>query len=201
VVFGVDRLDYTKGIGHRLKALDLFFEKNPQYIGKVIYLGITAPSRELITSYKKVRKESKELTAAINAKYARKDWKPIHLIHDLFKREDVLNLYKKAHLCLVTPLDDGMNLVSKEFVIASSLSSDPGMLVLSQFAGSATDLTSAIIVNPYDFDQVASAIKEGLEMSREERVKRIKRMVEMLEENNVYQWANNFLRDSLQAGR
>ncbi len=201
VIFGVDRLDYTKGIAQRLRGIDRFCEKNPEYIGKAVYLGIIAPSREDIPSYKRVRKEAKELANAINEKYGTSQWRPIHLIHSLFKREDVLNFYRKADICAVTPLDDGMNLVSKEFVIASSMSSDPGMLVLSQFAGSATDLDAALIVNPYDTEEVAAAIKTGLEMKKEEKVKRITHMVEMLEENNVYEWGYNFLRETLQMGR
>jgi|SRR5579885_878889 len=201
VIFGVDRLDYTKGIRHRLLALNRFFEKNPQYIGKVVYLGIIAPSREMIASYKKVQKESKELAAMINTKYAKNNWKPIHLIHQVFTREDIVNFYHKADVCVVTPLDDGMNLVSKEFVIASSLSSDPGMLVLSQFAGSAIDLTAALIVNPYDIEEVAQAIKKGLEMSKNEKNQRIHKMAEMLEEKNVYEWGRDFLRAAIQAVR
>lgn len=201
VIFGVDRLDYTKGIAQRLRGIDRFFEKNPEYIGKAVYLGIIAPSREEIPSYKRVRKEATALANAINEKYGTAQWRPIHLIHSLFKREDVLNFYRKADVCAVTPLDDGMNLVSKEFIIASSMSSDPGMLVLSQFAGSATDLDAALIVNPYDIDDVAGAIKTGLEMKKEEKAKRIKHMVEMLEENNVYEWGYNFLRETLQMGR
>lgn len=199
VIFGVDRLDYTKGIRQRLQALDKFFEKNPQYIGKVVYLGIIAPSREKIESYKKVRKEAKEMAIAINKKYGTKNWKPLHLLHVLFNREDILNFYHSADICLVTPLDDGMNLVSKEFVIASSLSSDPGMLVLSQFAGSATDLNGAIIVNPYDMDDVADGIRQGLEMKKEEKIDRIKNMAAMLEEKNVYDWGYTFIRDAIQS--
>ncbi len=201
VIFGVDRLDYTKGIRHRLQAIDLFFEKNPKLHGKVVYLGITAPSRENVDAYKRVKKEVREMTAQINAKYGTKDWKPVHMIHMLFKHEEVLNFYRKAHLCLVTPLDDGMNLVSKEFVIAASQSSDPGMLVLSQFAGSAIDLGSSLLVNPYNTEEVAEAIKKGLEMDKEERGQRIKQMAELLDENNVYSWAQNFLREALAAGR
>jgi trehalose 6-phosphate synthase len=102
---------------------------------------------------------------------------------------------------LVTPLDDGMNLVSKEFVVASSMSAKPGMLVLSQFAGSATDLTSAIIVNPYDAVEVADGIKQGLEMKMEEKKARITSMAEMLEEKNVYDWGYTFIRDAIQAGK
>lgn len=197
VIFGVDRLDYTKGIPQRLEGLDRFFEKYPEYIGKAVYLGVVAPSREDIPSYKRIKKRVKELSTAINAKYSTKDWKPVHLIHAQFNREDVLNFYRRADVCLVTPLDDGMNLVSKEFVIASSMSSDPGMLVLSQFAGSATDLASSLIVNPYDIDELADAMKEGLEMEKEEKVKRIKKMEDMLEEKNVYEWGYNFLREAL----
>ncbi len=200
VIFGVDRLDYTKGIGHRLQALDRFFEKNPQYIGKVVYLGIIAPSREIIKSYSRVKKEAIALAGAINAKYGNKEWKPIHLINRLFKREDVLNFYRQADVCAVTPLDDGMNLVSKEFVVASSMSSEPGMLVLSQFAGSAIDLNQALIVNPYNIDEVAAALKKGLEMSRTEKIERIKQMASNLEEKNVYEWAYNNIKDALQAG-
>jgi trehalose 6-phosphate synthase/phosphatase len=201
VIFGVDRLDYTKGIRQRLQALDAFFERNPQYIGKVVYLGIIAPSREKIASYKKVRKEAKELEASINAKYGTKNWKPLHLLHVLFNREDILNFYHSADICLVTPLDDGMNLVSKEFVVASSMSTDPGMLVLSQFAGSATDLTGAIIVNPYDKVDVADGIKEALEMKPAEKKTRINSMAEMLEEKNVYDWGYTFIRDAIQSAK
>jgi trehalose 6-phosphate synthase len=201
VIFGVDRLDYTKGIAHRLEALDRFFEKNPQYIGKAVYLGIMAPSREVISSYEAVRREAKALEHQINLKHKKDGWKPIHLIHDLFSREDVLNFYRQADVCLVTPLDDGMNLVSKEFIVASSLSADPGMLVLSQFAGSATDLSQALIVNPYDIEEVSKAIKAGLEMERSEKLARIKQMMINLEEKNVYEWAYNNLRDALNTTR
>jgi trehalose 6-phosphate synthase len=201
VIFGVDRLDYTKGIGHRLRALDRFFEKNPQYVGKVVYLGIIAPSREIINSYDLVKTEALELSKVINEKYGTKEWKPIHIIHSLFKREDVLNFYRQADVCVVTPLDDGMNLVSKEFIVASSASLDPGMLVLSQFAGSAIDLNQALIVNPYSIDEVALAIKKGLEMDRMEKLERTKQMIANLEEKNVYEWAYNNLRDAMQMGR
>lgn len=201
VIFGVDRLDYTKGIPQRLQAIDLFFEKNPKMRGKVVYLGITAPSREQIPAYKRLKKEIKEMTSVINTKYQTKDWSPIHMINNLFTKEEVVNFSHKAHLCLVTPLDDGMNLVSKEFVIAASLSKDPGMLVLSQFAGSAIDLGSSLIVNPYDIEEVADAIKRGLEMSKEERAERIAKMAAQLDEKNVYEWGMNFLKEAIAAGR
>lgn len=201
VILGVDRLDYTKGLRNRLLALDRFFEKNKNYIGKIVYLGILAPSRGAIPSYQALKTTLKELADQINSKYAKKNWQPIHMIHEVLTRKDIINFLKKADLCLVTPLDDGMNLVSKEYVIASNFSNNPGMLVLSQFAGSAIDLTSALIINPYDIDQVADSIKEGIEMAKKEKKRRIEDMMETLEEKNVYQWAYEFVRSAQVAAR
>jgi trehalose-6-phosphate synthase len=201
VVVGIDRLDYTKGLRARLEAIDLFLEKNPQYIEKMVYIGIISPSRENIPSYQWLKNELKKLSRKINLKYVRKGWMPIHLIYHTFTRQDVIKFYQKSKLCLVTPLDDGMNLVSKEFVIASSKEDDPGMLILSQFAGSAIDLTSALIVNPYDTDEVSDAIKKGLEMKKSERKKRIASMAEELEGRNVYNWTQDFIKNALEAAR
>lgn len=201
VILGVDRLDYTKGLRLRLLALDKFFEKNKQYIGRVTYLGIIAPSREEIPSYKALRRELRELEKTINEKYGNKKWQPVNLVYEVFQREDLMNFYKKASVCLVTPLDDGMNLVSKEFVIASSFSRDPGMLVLSQFAGSSIDLTQALIVNPYNVEEVANAIKRGLEMNKKERTERISNMKQTLVDRNVYEWAIDFVKSAMAAGQ
>lgn len=199
VILGVDRLDYTKGLKVRLWAIDKFFERNRNYIGKVTYLGIMAPSREKIPSYITLKRRVRELEQEINKKYAKNKWRPINIIYEVLKREEIISLYKKADLCLVTPLDDGMNLVSKEFIVAASFSQDPGMLVLSQFAGSAIDLTQALIVNPYNIDELSDAIKKGLEMSRKEKVKRIRHMRETLEERNVYEWAREFIKGAITA--
>ncbi len=196
VILSVSRLDYTKGIKYQLQAIDKFFERNHKFIGRAIFLSIIAPSREFIPSYKRVHDEALELADSINKKYQKGDWKPINLIYQTFDREDIINFYSKADACIITPVDDGMNLVSKEFVVATSLSKDPGMLILSQFAGSAIDLTSALIVNPYNIDEVATAVKNALEMSRNERIKRIKDMTTQLEENNVYQWGMEFIRQA-----
>ncbi len=201
VLLGVDRLDYTKGIRLRLRAIDKFFEKYPKYIGKVIYLGIMAPSREAIPSYKLLKKEIGLLAEAINNKYAKGDWKPIHTVNKTYPRTEVIKFFKKSAVCLVTPLDDGMNLVSKEFMVASSLSKNPGMLVLSQFAGSAIDLTESLIVNPYNLEEVADAIKKGLEMDAKEKMQRTKNMMETLEEKNVYEWAKEFVNGAIGSAR
>ena len=197
VILGIDRLDYTKGLRLRLRALDKFFEKNPKYIGKVVYLGILSPSRENIPSYKELKKGVRELADTINRKYAQSGWLPLYLLYVTFKREDIVSFYQKADVCLVTPRDDGMNLVSKEFVVASAFSQNPGMLVLSQFAGSAIDLTSALIVNPYDIDEVAAAIKKALEMDIKEKIARMKTMALVLEEKNVYEWTMDFVKSAI----
>ncbi len=201
VIVGIDRLDYTKGLRTRLLALDKFFEKYPKYIGKAVYIGIISPSRETVPSYKKLKEELKRLAHEINLKYVRRSWLPVHLIYYTFTREDVIKFYRKSKICLVTPLDDGMNLVSKEFVIASSKEKDPGILVLSQFAGSAIDLTDAIIVNPYNIEEMANAIKVGLEMGKNEKARRISSMTEALEARNVYVWTQDFVRTALEASR
>lgn len=201
VILGVDRLDYTKGVPLRLEAIDAFFEKYPEYREKVVYMGIMSPSRDKIPSYQALKKEIDALTKSINDKYKTPDWKPIRLIHQTFTREDVMNLFSRACLSLVTPLDDGMNLVSKEFVIAQYFSEDPGMLVLSQFAGSAIDLDTALIVNPYDVEQVALNIKKGLEMPLKEKKTRINEMVENMEERNIYSWAETFMKHAVSAAK
>lgn len=202
IILGVDRLDYTKGLVLRMYALERFFETNPQYIGKVVYVGLLAPSREKIPSYEALRKQIKSVANDINLKYVQKNgWMPIYLIHSVFPRKDLIHFYQKADLCLVTPRDDGMNLVSKEYVIASALSDEPGMIVLSRFAGSAIDLTQAVIVNPYDKDEVARGIKKGLEMSQKEKTQRMKAMAEVLDDRNVYEWAKDFVKNSLSASK
>lgn len=201
VILGVDRLDYTKGLMLRLDALRDFFKKNPQYRGKVAYVGLLAPSREQIPSYIELKKNVERRAEEINQEFQTKNWKPIRIIHNVFSREDLLRIYKKSNVCLITPRDDGMNLVSKEFVISASFASDPGMLVLSQFAGSAIDLTSALIVNPYDINEVSTAIKRALEMSKTEKERRIKEMVENLDEKNIYDWAIDFVKNASNAAR
>lgn len=196
VLLGVDRLDYTKGLSIRLDAIDRFFEENVKYRGKVIHLAIVAPSREKIPSYMELKKRVKQRVEEINKKYGKNGWVPIHLVSKTFPRSELLSFYKKAEVCLVTPRDDGMNLVSKEFVLAASSAEDPGMLVLSQFAGSAIDLRSALIVNPYDTEELARAIQIALEMPKSEKKSRMKTMVDALDDKNIYEWGIDFLRSA-----
>ncbi len=204
VILGVDRLDYTKGLRLRLLALDRFFQEHPEHIGDVSYLGVLSPSREQIPAYKDLKKTVYGLAKEINEKYKKNDWKPIHLVSGVYSRAEILNLYRKAQVGLVTALDDGMNLVSKEFIVAASMSDNPGMLILSQFAGSAIDLTSSLIVNPYNIEEVAQAINKALTMPKAERIKITQQMEQTLEERNVYGWAMKFVREAIEgaeAGR
>lgn len=201
ILLGVDRLDYTKGIPERLRGIDRFLEMYPEQRGRVVYIGIMSPTRDVVPAYQDLRREVEQLADEINARYSTDDWQPLHMIYNGFTREDVMDLYEKAAVCLVTPVDDGMNLVSKEFVVAASLSSDPGMLVLSQFAGSASDLNASLLVNPYDPDAIATAIHMALDMDPEERRQRIDLMVSLLQQNNVYEWAVNFARNTITAAR
>lgn len=199
IILGVDRIDYTKGLILRLEALDFFFEMYPEYKGKVRYFGIVAPSREQIPSYERLYKAIIKKADELNSKYKRGDWEPVEISHKIYTRQELLTIYENADVCLITPRDDGMNLVSKEFVLCASVSENPGMLVLSQFAGSAIDLTEALIVNPYDAKETAEAIKKALEMKREEKVARIKKMEAILEEKNAYQWAHDFIEQAIRS--
>jgi trehalose 6-phosphate synthase len=201
LLLGVDRLDYTKGIPERLEGIDRFFEQHPEYRGKVVYVGIMSPTRDAVPAYQDLRTQVETRAKEINARWAQGDWRPLRMRFNGAARENVMDLYRRARVCLVTPLDDGMNLVSKEFVVAASLSDDPGMLVLSQWAGSAIDLTAALLVNPYDPDSLSAAIKMGLEMPADERRRRIGSMVELLEERNVYEWAMSFIRQAVNTVR
>lgn len=201
MVLGVDRLDYTKGIPERLAGLDRFFQQYPRYRGTAVYVGIMSPTRDAVPAYQELREQVERRAAEINRRYAENGWKPLHMYYNGAGRENVMDLYRLARACLVTPLDDGMNLVSKEFVVAASLADDPGMLVLSQFAGSAVDLVASLLVNPYDADAVAAAIAMALEMDPEERRERIASMVEVLEQRDVYHWAMQFIRDAVIAAR
>lgn len=201
VILGVDRLDYTKGLVLRLKALKRFFEKYPENKGKVTYLGFVATSRKEIPSYAALEKAISEKASEINNEFGTAAWQPVNLVPGIFSRQEIITLYKNSRVCLVTPLDDGMNLVSKEFIMAASTATNPGMLILSQFAGSAIDLTQALIINPYDVEETADAIQKALTMKKEEREQRISRMAATLDSHNVYSWAQDFLQKTEESAR
>jgi len=188
---GVDRVDYTKGLLERFRGIERFLEKWPAYVGKFTFVQIGAPSRTTIPRYHDFLAEVEAEAARINAPYHSGNWKPIVFLLRHHSHGEILPYYRAADLCMVTSLHDGMNLVAKEFVVARN--DDEGALILSQFTGASKELRDAIIVNPYDTDQVAAAIRLALEMDPTERRTRMQRMRRTVKEHNVYRWAGNLI--------
>ena len=193
LVLGVDRMDYTKGIPERLLAFERLLEEHPWYKEQMVFVQIAAPSRTRIPAYARLGREVEELVNRINQRYQTTKWKPVILIQRQCGHDEVRRYYHAADLCLVTPLHDGMNLVAKEFLEARR--DGDGMLVLSRFAGAAQELEDALLVNPYDIEEVSEAIHRGLEMQRSERRLRMGRMRQHVKEHNVYRWASEILTD------
>ncbi len=196
LAIGVERVDYTKGIPERFQIIDRFLEKYPEYIGKFTYISIAPLSRQQIPAYKSLQREMYDLADKINWRYALEDWEPIHIIDDTVPRDKLFAYFKVADIGMVTALDDGMNLVAKEYVI--SCKPDKGMLVLSKFTGAAKDLNKAVLINPYDLESSADALYEAITMSPDEKLKRNTLMKETLKENNIYKWAVKFIRNTIQ---
>lgn len=193
LVVGVDRLDYTKGIPERFRAIERFLERYPRYRGELTCVEIGAPSRGAIPRYQEIQREVTAEAERINRRFATSTWQPIVLLVRHHEHAEIEPYYRDADVCLVTSLHDGMNLVAKEFVAARS--DDGGVLVLSRFAGAADQLRDALIVNPYDVDQVAEAILRAIEMDPAERRGRMRRMRSTVMEHNVYRWAGDLIRE------
>jgi trehalose 6-phosphate synthase len=189
---GVDRIDYTKGLTEKFLAVERFFEKYPQYQGKFCFVQIGAPSRSLLKTYSDTINAVDTEVNRINWKLKTKNWQPILFLKKHHSHEEIIPFYQAASFCMVSSLHDGMNLVAKEF-IASRINND-GVLVLSQFAGASQELHNAMIINPYDLEISADAIKSALEMPIEEQKQKMKQMRRMVMSNNVYAWASAILR-------
>jgi trehalose-6-phosphate synthase len=190
---GVDRVDYTKGILERFRAIERFLEQYPAYQRRFAFVQIGAPSRTDIVRYKTFLEEVSAEAERINAKFHTGRWKPIVLLKRHHSHKEIARYYRAASVCLVTSLHDGMNLVAKEFV--ASRVDDRGVLVLSTFAGAAHELTDALLVNPYDVMQLSEAIHSALEMPEAEQAKRMQWMRSAVREHNIYRWAANLLSD------
>jgi len=194
VGIGIDRLDYTKGICERLRALDSFLTPYPQYQERLVFVQVGVPSRSRIPEYKSLEKEIEKLVNRINKKYRKwssRSWRPIIFIKKHFPQHRLTALHRLAHFCVVSSLHDGMNLVAKEYV-ASRFDED-GVLILSDFAGSSRELTDAIVVNPFSEEEFVEAIRQALEMSLDERKKRMRKMRAVVAENNIYRWAGKIV--------
>jgi trehalose 6-phosphate synthase len=189
---GVDRLDYTKGIVERMHALDKLFERYPEYLGRLVFLQIGVPSRTHLPEYQALNREVESQVEALNAKYAYRNWQPVILLRENLDLDTLVPLYRMARFLIVSSLHDGMNLVAKEFV-SSQVNCD-GVLMLSQFAGAARELTAALQINPYSPDLMAEQIREAVEMNPLEVRRRMERLRERVRENNVYKWAGSILK-------
>jgi trehalose 6-phosphate synthase len=192
LIIGVDRLDYSKGIPQRIQAVDCFLKTHPNARTQVRFLQITPKSRSEVSEYRKMQREIAEQIGRVNGAWGDVDWVPIRYINKTVRHASLAGLYRMARVGLVTPLRDGMNLVAKEFVAAQP-EDDPGVLVLSRFAGAAHELATALLVNPYDAEATAAAIARALEMPLEERKERWAVMMAVLAKNGIHQWYTAFL--------
>jgi len=188
---GVDRVDYTKGIMERFRGIERFLEKYPAYQGRFTFVQIGAPSRTHIKRYHDFLAEVEAEAERINWRFQTRTWKPIIFLKRHHSHQEIEPFYKVADLCMVTSLHDGMNLVAKEFVAARD--DAQGALILSRFTGACRELRDALVVNPYDIEELAEAIYNALEMDPEERGARMRRMRQIVREHNVYRWAGNLI--------
>lgn len=191
LLVGVDRLDYSKGIPRRLLALEALLESNPEWREKVRLVQIAVPSRGGVRAYQRFRQQLEGLVGRINGRFGTPAWTPIQYVHRSVDDEQLSALYRSADVMLVTPLRDGMNLVAKEFV-ASRVDED-GVLLLSEFAGAADELTEALIVNPYDVEGTAQTIHRALSMDRTERRRRMQALRAQVMQHDVARWADSFV--------
>jgi trehalose 6-phosphate synthase len=196
---GVDRLDYTKGIEERLCAVDELLRRYPEYRNRFTFLQLAAPSRTKIDRYRELNERVKALSESINDKWGVGTYRPIVLLQQHHEPSTVFRYYRAADLCYVSSLDDGMNLVAKEFVAARD--DERGVLVLSQFTGAARDLTEALVVNPYDLGQASDALAMALRMPDDEQRERMKSMRRLVSEFNVYRWAGRMIVDAAELRR
>jgi len=192
IVIGVDRLDYSKGIAIRLEAYERFLNTNPDWRGRVTYMQITPKSRSDIHEYAEMERMVDTAAGHINSSYGDVSWTPVRYTNKAYSRTALAGLYRMARVGLVTPLRDGMNLVAKEYVAAQN-ERDPGVLILSRFAGAAAEFEAALVVNPYDPDAVASAIARALTMPLEERIARHNQLYRALLANDIADWGDRFL--------
>ncbi len=192
LVIGVDRLDYSKGIVQRLEAFGQFLRSHPEHRGNVGLLQIAPPSRSDVPEYAELDRQSDEVAGRLNAALGEFDWTPIRVVKKAYSRSALAGFYRRAQVGLVTPMRDGMNLVAKEYIAAQN-PEDPGVLVLSRFAGAAHQMGEALIVNPYDTHEVAEAIRTALAMPQSERVRRFERLYATIAASDIGWWTSRYL--------
>lgn len=191
LVLGVDRLDYTKGIPERIRSFERLLELHPEHQGKVALLQLAVPSRGEVHEYQSLKREIDELVGRINGRFSTARWSPIRYLHRSVSKDRLASLYRDAHVAIVTPLRDGMNLVAKEYV--ASQVADPGVLILSKLAGAAETMREALVVNPYHIDEVAQTIHDALEMEADGRIERMEALRQRERREDVHNWVQSFL--------
>ena len=194
LIIGVDRLDYSKGLPARFAAYSRLLEHYPQTRGRITLLQIAPPSRSDVPEYREIRRALEGAAGNINGRYSEFDWTPVRYLNKSFPHRVLTGFYRAARIGLVTPFRDGMNLVAKEY-LASQDPQDPGVLVLSRFAGAANELGQAILVNPYDREGMAEGMWQALEMPLEERRKRWESMMATLRRNDAHAWRRRFIEE------
>ncbi|MEZ0575402.1 trehalose-6-phosphate synthase, partial [Halodesulfovibrio aestuarii] len=191
VILGIDRLDYTKGIPHRLRAMHQLLTDHPEIQGKLSLLQVVVPSRAAIPMYAELKKEIERLVGQINGEFSVPGYVPIHYQYRNLSFDELIAYYRACSIALVTPLRDGMNLVAKEYCAANV--ERTGVLVLSEFAGAAAQLRNgAILVNPFDVEGVAAAIHQAYTMEKKMRQRRMDRMRESIRKNDIFKWVDSF---------
>ena len=193
-MIGVDRLDYSKGIPERIDGIGRFFDREPERIRDLVFVQIAPPSREDVESYQEIRETLEQKCGQINGARSEVDMVPIRYVNRGYSHEELFGFFRASKIGLVTPLRDGMNLVAKEYVAAQD-PEDPGVLILSSFAGAALQLQDAVLVNPHSPDDIAHAIRKALDMPLDERKARYEKMVASVRDDNVQAWTADFLRD------
>jgi trehalose 6-phosphate synthase len=192
LIIGVDRLDYSKGIPERLRAFEQLLREHPAFHNQVVYVQISAPSREDVPEYQSLRRTVERLAGHINGRLGAADWTPVRYVNRSYTRRALSGFFRASRVGLVTPLRDGMNLVAAEYVAAQD-QEDPGVLVLSRFAGAAGYMDGAVVVNPYDATMTAAALNQALSMSLEERQARHAVMLRAVRRNDINAWRDQFL--------
>ncbi|PZO04702.1 MAG: trehalose-6-phosphate synthase [Alphaproteobacteria bacterium] len=192
LLVGVDRLDYSKGLEERLAGYEQFLADNPDLRSKVLLLQVTPISRDEVDSYQDIRGRLDSLAGRINGAYAEMDWQPIRYLNRTYRRDQLAGIYRAARVGLVTPLRDGMNLVAKEYVAAQN-PADPGVLILSRFAGAAEQMGEALLVNPFSREELSEAIKLALAMPLAERIRKWKALMQVVRDTDVSIWRDDFV--------
>lgn len=193
IILSVDRLDYSKGILHRLQGFSQFLDNHPEYLGKVSLAMIVVPSRDQVDMYADLKIKIDEMIGNINGKNSELGWTPVHYFYRSFEFEELIAMYHTADIALVSPLRDGMNLVAKEYIATKH--SEPGVLILSEMAGAAIELPDAIIINPNDTEEIEKAIYRALTMDKQEKKKRMDKMKERVSKHTVKKWASDFVEE------